>query len=143
MVHGQYSSVATPLPPSMVDRPLYSPQQVTFSPPYYSQASAPNLPQMSSAIPVSPADVMVPENGSMDTMPVGPGSGGTGSGYGGGRSGSGYVGYRSFYCSDNLSGTIGSYRSYKCPSYNRSRLARASSGTLNLHLHLKLKIMNL
>ncbi|XP_075673513.1 uncharacterized protein LOC142642941 isoform X3 [Castanea sativa] len=74
MGYEQYSSVATPLPSLMVDHPLYSP-------PYYAQASAPNLPHMSSAIPVSPADLIVPENSSMDTMPVGPGSGGTGSGW--------------------------------------------------------------
>ncbi|KAF3970147.1 hypothetical protein CMV_006128 [Castanea mollissima] len=75
MGYEQYSSVATPLPSLMVDHPLYSP-------PYYAQASAPNLPLSSSAIPVSPADQTVAENCSINTMPVGPGSGGTASGYG-------------------------------------------------------------
>lgn len=94
MPYGQYSPVATPLPSLMVDGQLYSPQQVPFSPSYYAQATAPSLPHMSSAIPISPADLMLPESSSIDTMLFGPGSGylaGFGS-FGGG----------------NLSGNLGS-----------------------------------
>lgn len=75
MAYGQFSPVATPLPSLMVDGQLYSSQQVPFSPSYYAQASAPSLPHMSSAIPISPADLMVPESSSIDTMLFGPGSG--------------------------------------------------------------------
>lgn len=75
MPYGQFSPIATPLSSLMVDGQLYSPQQVPFSPSYYAQASAPSLPHMSSAISISPADMMLPENSSIDTMLFGPGSG--------------------------------------------------------------------
>lgn len=92
MAYGQYSPVATQLHPLMMDGQLYSPQQVPFSPSYYAQAPAPNLPHMSSPIPISPADLMLPENSSIDTL-YGPGSG--------------YVGFGSFG-GGNLSGNPGS-----------------------------------
>lgn len=75
MAYGQFSPVATHLPSLMVDGQLYSSQQVPFSPSYYAQATAPSLPHMSSAIPISPADLMVPESSNIDTMLFGPGSG--------------------------------------------------------------------
>ncbi|XP_023874099.1 YTH domain-containing protein ECT1 isoform X2 [Quercus suber] len=93
MAYGQYSPVATQLHPLMMDGQLYSPQQVPFSPSYYAQAPAPNLPHISSAMPISPADLMLPENSSIDTMLYGPGSG--------------YVGFGSFG-GGNLSGNLGS-----------------------------------
>ncbi|KAG2691228.1 hypothetical protein I3843_08G000500 [Carya illinoinensis] len=94
MPYGQYSPIATPLSSLMVDGQLYSPQQVPFSPSYYAQATAPSLPHMSSAISISPADLMLPENSSIDTMLFGPGSG--------------YLASFGPFAGGNLSGNLGS-----------------------------------
>lgn len=59
----------------MVDGQLYSPQQLPFNPSYYPQPATPNLPHISSALPVSPNELMTPENSTIDNMFFGPGSG--------------------------------------------------------------------
>lgn len=71
MAYGQYSPVATPLPSIMVEGQLYSPQQIPFSPSYYPQHGPPNLP---SALPVSPSEMMTSES-SGDNLLFGPSSG--------------------------------------------------------------------
>ncbi|XP_062115260.1 YTH domain-containing protein ECT4-like isoform X2 [Humulus lupulus] len=73
IAYGQYSPVATPMP-LMVDGQLFSPQQLPFSPSYFHQ-TAPNLPHMSSALQVSPTELMTPESSTIDNMFFGPGSG--------------------------------------------------------------------
>ncbi|XP_021816772.1 uncharacterized protein LOC110759056 isoform X1 [Prunus avium] len=75
IAYGQYSPVATPLPSVMVDGQLYSTQQVPFSPSYYPQPSPPSMSHISSAIPVSPTELMTSESNSTDNMAFGPGSG--------------------------------------------------------------------
>ncbi|PON36283.1 YTH domain containing protein [Parasponia andersonii] len=74
IAYGQYSPVATPVPPLMVDGQLYS-QQLPFSPSYYPQPAPPNLPHISSALPVSPTELITPESSTIDNMFFGPGSG--------------------------------------------------------------------
>lgn len=59
----------------MVDGQLYSTQQVPFSPSYYPQPSPPSMSHISSAIPVSPTELMTSESNSTDNMAFGPGSG--------------------------------------------------------------------
>ncbi|KAG6588257.1 YTH domain-containing protein ECT3, partial [Cucurbita argyrosperma subsp. sororia] len=91
MAYGQYSPVATPMPSVMLDGQLYSPQQVPFSPSYYPQQAAPGLPHGSSAVPVSPTEMISPESSAFENMLYGPGTGfllNFGS-YGGGNLGSG------------------------------------------------------
>lgn len=91
MAYGQYSPVATPMPSVMLDGQLYSPQQVPFSPSYYPQQAAPGLPHGSSAVPVSPTEMISPESSTFDNMLYGPGTGfllNFGS-FGGGNLGSG------------------------------------------------------
>lgn len=71
MAYGQYSPIATPLPSIVVEGQLYSPQQIPFSPSYYPQHGPPNLP---SALPVSPSEMMTSES-SGDNFLFGPSSG--------------------------------------------------------------------
>lgn len=59
----------------MVDGQLYSPQQVPFSPSYFPQPAPSNLPHISSAVPVSPTELLTSESSSIDNMLFGPGSG--------------------------------------------------------------------
>ncbi|XP_050374209.1 YTH domain-containing protein ECT1 isoform X2 [Argentina anserina] len=94
IAYGQYSPVATPLASYMVDGQLYSPQQVPFSPTYYPQPSSPSLPPITSAIPVTPAELMTSESSSTDNMAFGPGS-------------NDFVNFRSFSGGD-MSGSFGS-----------------------------------
>lgn len=94
IAYGQYSPVATPLPSVLVDGQLYSPQQVPFSPSYYPQPSPPSLSHITSAIPLTPTELMTSESSSADNMAFGPGSG-----Y--------FVNFRSFSGGD-LSGNLGS-----------------------------------
>lgn len=56
----------------MVDGQLYSPQQVPFSPSYFPQPAPSNF---SSAVPVSPTELLTSENSSIDNMHFGPSSG--------------------------------------------------------------------
>lgn len=71
MAYGQYSPIATPLPSIMVEGQLYPPQQIPFSPSYYPQHGPPNVP---SALPVSPSEMMTSES-SGDNLVFGPSSG--------------------------------------------------------------------
>ncbi|KAH9805483.1 YTH domain-containing protein [Citrus sinensis] len=71
MAYGQYSPIATQLPSIMVEGQLYSPQQIPFSPSYYPQQGPPNVP---SALPVSPSEMMTSES-SGDNLLFGPSSG--------------------------------------------------------------------
>ncbi|XP_015881762.3 YTH domain-containing protein ECT4 [Ziziphus jujuba] len=75
IAYGQYSPVATHLPSVMVDGQLYSSQQVPFSPSYFPQSAPPNLSHISSAVPVSPTELLTSESSSIDNMLFGPGSG--------------------------------------------------------------------
>ncbi|KAL5540137.1 hypothetical protein UlMin_042361 [Ulmus minor] len=70
IAYGQYSPVASPLPPLMVDGQLYSPQQLPFSPSYYPQS-----PHISSAVPVSSTELMTTDSNCIDNMIFGPGAG--------------------------------------------------------------------
>lgn len=79
MTYGQYSPIATPLTPVMVDGQLYPAQQIPYSH-YYPQAfPSAGVPHVSSAASVSQTEVLVPESvgheGVNENMLFGPGSG--------------------------------------------------------------------
>nr|XP_043624112.1 YTH domain-containing protein ECT1-like isoform X2 [Erigeron canadensis] len=73
VAYGQYSPVASPLSPIMIDGQLFSPHQVPMSPNFYSQ---PVSPHVTSAL---PTDLSTPANSGQealaDNMFWGPGSG--------------------------------------------------------------------
>lgn len=79
LAYGQYSSIAAPMPPVMMDGQLYSPQQFPFSPPYYPQPVAPSVSHIPSAVPFPQTELLAPESsgqdGVSDNMLFGPGSG--------------------------------------------------------------------
>ncbi|KAA8522655.1 hypothetical protein F0562_009183 [Nyssa sinensis] len=79
MAYGQFSPLAGPLSPVMVDGQLYSPHQISFSPPYCPQPVSPSVSNVSSALPISQTELMTPGSGGQerlsDNMPFGPGSG--------------------------------------------------------------------
>lgn len=66
MGHGQYSPMATPLTPIMLDGQLYSPQQIPFSPVYH--------PDVPSSGPLGSSELMSFESNSGNSF-FGPGSG--------------------------------------------------------------------
>ncbi|XP_011019942.1 PREDICTED: uncharacterized protein LOC105122510 isoform X1 [Populus euphratica] len=66
MGHGQYSPMATPLTPIMIDSQLYSPQQIPFSPFYH--------PDVPSSGPLGSSELMSFESNSGNSF-FGPGSG--------------------------------------------------------------------
>uniref|UniRef100_A0A5B6YN59 YTH domain-containing family protein n=1 Tax=Davidia involucrata TaxID=16924 RepID=A0A5B6YN59_DAVIN len=79
MAYGQFSPMAGPLSPIMVDGQLYSPHQIPLSPPYYPQSVSPSVPHVSSALPISKTELTTPGTGGQeglgDNMLFGPGSG--------------------------------------------------------------------
>lgn len=74
--YSQFSPVASPMSPIMIDGQLFSPHQVPLSPSYYSQPVSPNLPHVTSGI---STDVGPPANngqeGVGDNVFLAPGSG--------------------------------------------------------------------
>lgn len=59
MPYGPFSPVTTPVPSVRGDGPLYSPQQFPFSAPYYQQPGPPNVPYITSPLPVSHPELPV------------------------------------------------------------------------------------
>ncbi|XP_059636702.1 YTH domain-containing protein ECT3-like [Cornus florida] len=97
MAYGQYSPLASPLSPLMVDGQLYSPHQFPVSPPYFPQSVSPGAAHVTSALPISQTELMTPGSGGQEglnnNMLFGPGSGyfvHFGSFGGGDLSGNGY-----------------------------------------------------
>lgn len=73
VAYGQFSPVASPLSPIMIDGQLFSPHQVPMSPNYYSQ---PISPQFTSALPADFASsVNSGQEAFSDNVFLGPGSG--------------------------------------------------------------------
>ncbi|XP_024980108.1 uncharacterized protein LOC112517040 isoform X3 [Cynara cardunculus var. scolymus] len=76
VAYGQFSPVASPLSPIMIDGQLFSPHQVPMSPSYYSQPASPGLPHVTSTL---PTDLATPANSGQealhDNVFLGPGSG--------------------------------------------------------------------
>lgn len=55
--YAHYSPIATPVPTAVSgDGQLYSPQQFSFSAPYYQQSVPPGMPYLSSPTPISQGD---------------------------------------------------------------------------------------
>uniref|UniRef100_A0A5B6YPC9 YTH domain-containing family protein n=1 Tax=Davidia involucrata TaxID=16924 RepID=A0A5B6YPC9_DAVIN len=79
MAYGQFSPMASPLSPIMVDGQLYSPHQISFSPTYCPQPVSPSVPHVSSTLPISQTELITPGSGGQeglsDNMLFGPGSG--------------------------------------------------------------------
>lgn len=103
MAYGQFSPLASPLSPIMVDGQLYSPHQVPMSPSYYPQQVSPAMPHGSSALSLSQTEFMQPATSGQealsDNMFFGPGSGyyvHYGSFGGGNVSGNSNLGYYKF-----------------------------------------------
>ncbi|KAJ0984126.1 hypothetical protein J5N97_002482 [Dioscorea zingiberensis] len=60
MPYGPYSPVTTPLPSSAGHGQPYSPQQFSFTGPYFQQPVPHSLPYMTASVPVSQADLPIP-----------------------------------------------------------------------------------
>ncbi|THG05650.1 hypothetical protein TEA_000835 [Camellia sinensis var. sinensis] len=79
MAYGQFSPMASPLSPIMVDGQLYSPHQIPVSPPYFPQPVSPSVPHVSSSLPISQNDMVTSgsagQEGLVDNVLFGPGSG--------------------------------------------------------------------
>lgn len=79
MAYGQFSPMASPLSPIMVDGQLYSPHQIPVSPPYFPQQVSPSVPHVSSSLPISQNDMVTSgssgQEGLVDNVLFGPGSG--------------------------------------------------------------------
>ncbi|KQJ99325.1 uncharacterized protein LOC100846631 isoform X2 [Brachypodium distachyon] len=59
--YAQYSPISTPVPAAVSgDGQLYSPQQFSFSAPYYQQTVPPGMPYLSSPTPISQGETMMP-----------------------------------------------------------------------------------
>ncbi|XP_040382875.1 YTH domain-containing protein ECT1-like [Oryza brachyantha] len=59
--YAHYSPISTPVPAAVSgDGQLYSPQQFSFSAPYYQQSVPPGMPYLSSPTPISQGEAMVP-----------------------------------------------------------------------------------
>lgn len=76
MAFGQFSPIASPLSPFMIDGQLYS-HQIPVSPPYYAPPVSPGLPHVTSALPASQPDLVAPGSTGheIDGTHFGPGSG--------------------------------------------------------------------
>ncbi|MCD7470598.1 hypothetical protein HAX54_010577 [Datura stramonium] len=76
MAFGQFSPIASPLSPFMIDGQLYS-HQIPVSPPYYAPPVSPGLPHVTSALPASQPDLVAPGSSGheIDGTHFGPGSG--------------------------------------------------------------------
>jgi hypothetical protein len=59
--YAPYSPISTPVPAGVSrDGQLYSPQQFSFSAPYYQQPVQPGMPYLSSPTPISQGETMMP-----------------------------------------------------------------------------------
>nr|XP_016438020.1 PREDICTED: uncharacterized protein LOC107764011 isoform X2 [Nicotiana tabacum] len=101
MAFGQFSPIASPLSPFMIDGQLYSPHQIPVSPNYYAPPISPGLPHVTSALPASQPDLVAPGSTGheIDSMYFGPGSGyyiPVGSFGGGELSGSSNIGFYNY-----------------------------------------------
>ncbi|CAA0821492.1 evolutionarily conserved C-terminal region 5 [Striga hermonthica] len=68
MAYGQFSSLASPLSPIMIDGQLFSPHQVPVTPPYYPPPISPGPPHVTSAHPASQTEIMAPGNSSQENL---------------------------------------------------------------------------
>ncbi|XP_016438020.2 YTH domain-containing protein ECT4-like isoform X2 [Nicotiana tabacum] len=101
MAFGQFSPIASPLSPFMIDGQLYSPHQIPVSPNYYAPPISPGLPHVTSALPASQPDLVAPGSTGheIDSTYFGPGSGyyiPVGSFGGGELSGSSNIGFYNY-----------------------------------------------
>lgn len=75
--YGQFSPLASPMSPIMVDGQLYSPQ-IPMSPSYYPQSMSPGIPHVNSSHSMTQTEMMTPassgQDGLNDNMLFGPGS---------------------------------------------------------------------
>lgn len=101
MAFGQFSPIASPLSPFMIDGQLYSPHQIPVSPNYYAPPISPGLPHVTSALSASQPDLVAPGSTGheIDSTYFGPGSGyyiPVGSFGGGELSGSSNIGFYNY-----------------------------------------------
>ncbi|KAJ4830796.1 hypothetical protein Tsubulata_016932 [Turnera subulata] len=89
MAYGQYSPVASPLPPIMLEGQLFSPQHIPIAAPSFYPQPAPS--NVQSSVPLSPSELINPESNS---EPFGPGSG--------------YLVHYGSFGGGNMSATLGS-----------------------------------
>lgn len=79
MAYGQFSPMASPLSPIMVDGQLYSPHQIPMSPNYFAQPVSPSVPHVTSSLPMSQTELVTAgssgQEGLGDNVLFGPGSG--------------------------------------------------------------------
>ncbi|KAG5564832.1 hypothetical protein RHGRI_000884 [Rhododendron griersonianum] len=78
MAYGQFSPMASPLSPIMVDGQLYSPHQIPMSPNYFAQPVSPGVPHVTSSLPSQTELVAAGSSGQEglgDNVLFGPGSG--------------------------------------------------------------------
>ncbi|KAL6985052.1 hypothetical protein U1Q18_018431 [Sarracenia purpurea var. burkii] len=79
MAYGQFSPMANPMSPILVDGQLYSPHQIPVSPPYFPQPVSPGVSHVTSSLPSSQSDMVTPgsngQEGFGDNVLFGPGSG--------------------------------------------------------------------
>ncbi|PSS36352.1 YTH domain-containing family protein like [Actinidia chinensis var. chinensis] len=79
MAYGQFSPMASPMSPIMLDGQLYSPHQIPVSPPYFPPPVSPGLPHVTSSLPASQSDMVTTgrsgQEGLGDNLLFGPGSG--------------------------------------------------------------------
>ncbi|KAI3443479.1 hypothetical protein Pfo_000144 [Paulownia fortunei] len=79
MAYGQFSPLASPLSPIMIDGQLFSPHQMPVTPPYYPPSISPGPPHVTSALPASQTELMPTGSSSqenlIDNAIFGPGSG--------------------------------------------------------------------
>ncbi|KAH6817292.1 hypothetical protein C2S51_000895 [Perilla frutescens var. frutescens] len=79
MAYGQFSPLASPMSPIMIDGQLFSPHQMPVTPPYYPPAVSPGPPHVTSGLPASQTELMPSGSSSqenlIDNAFFGPGSG--------------------------------------------------------------------
>lgn len=79
MAYGQFSPLASPLSPIMIDGQLFSPHQMPVNPPYYPPPASPGLPHATSSLSAPQNELMTSGNRSqenlIDSAFFGPGSG--------------------------------------------------------------------
>ncbi|KAL3644278.1 hypothetical protein CASFOL_012210 [Castilleja foliolosa] len=78
MAYGQFSPLASPLSPILIDGQLFSPHQMPVNPAYYPPPISPGPPHATSALPVSQTELMTSRSSSqenlIDSAFFGPGS---------------------------------------------------------------------
>ncbi|PIN02884.1 putative high-glucose-regulated protein [Handroanthus impetiginosus] len=68
MAYGQFSPLASPLSPIMIDGQLFSPHQMPVTPPYYPPPVSPGPPHVTSALPASQTELMPPGSSSQENL---------------------------------------------------------------------------